>query len=57
MIFEPKIANLKLAMNIKEIQETTSPIFNEYGVAKASLFGSVSRGEDTKNSDEECAVG
>lgn len=38
-------------MNTIDIKEKVSPIFKEYGIKRARLFGSVSRGEYTPQSD------
>ena len=38
-------------MNILEIQNKISPVLKEYGVKRASVFGSVARGEDSPKSD------
>ncbi len=43
-------------MGLKEMQKKISPIFLEYGVKKASFFGSASRGEMNKNSDVDIVV-
>ena len=43
-------------MNISEIQNKISPILKEYGVKRASVFGSVSRGEDGPKSDVDIMV-
>lgn len=36
-------------MSINEIKEKITPIFKKYGVKKASIFGSVARGESIQN--------
>lgn len=38
-------------MNIEEIKQLATPILKEHGVVRASLFGSVTRGEYTPESD------
>ena len=38
-------------MNVLEIQNKISPVLKEYGVKRASVFGSVARGEDSPKSD------
>ncbi|MBI5003941.1 nucleotidyltransferase family protein [Candidatus Kaiserbacteria bacterium] len=43
-------------MNLSEIQEKTSPILRSYHVRKASVFGSIARGEDSKDSDVDLLV-
>ena len=43
-------------MNILEIQNKISPVLKEYGVKRASVFGSVSRGEDSPKSDVDIMV-
>ena len=43
-------------MSIAEIQEKISPILRAYGVKKASVFGSVSRGDDGPDSDVDLLV-
>ncbi|MDD5721259.1 MAG: nucleotidyltransferase domain-containing protein [Candidatus Pacebacteria bacterium] len=43
-------------MSIKDLQNKLSPIFKQYGVKHAAIFGSVSRGEDTPESDVDVLV-
>lgn len=43
-------------MIISQIQEKTLPIFNEYGISYAGVFGSVSRGEERQDSDVDLLV-
>lgn len=43
-------------MNILSIKEQAAPILEKYGVIRASLFGSVARGEDTEKSDVDILV-
>lgn len=43
-------------MKISEIQEQISPLFREYGIKHAAVFGSVSRGEDRPDSDIDILV-
>ena len=43
-------------MRIPEIQEKITPLFREYGIKKAEIFGSVSRGEDRPDSDVDILV-
>lgn len=38
-------------MNITAIKQLASPIFEKYGVSRASLFGSIARGEASERSD------
>lgn len=38
-------------MNITLIKQLVSPIFDKYGVIRASLFGSIARGEGSEKSD------
>jgi len=38
-------------MTIHEIKNRILPILKEYGIKKASLFGSIVKGESTKDSD------
>jgi len=38
-------------VNVLEIQNKISPVLKEYGVKRASVFGSVARGEDSPKSD------
>lgn len=45
-----------LDMSITEIQEKISPILRAYGVKKASVFGSISRGDDRPDSDVDLLV-
>lgn len=43
-------------MSIDEIKEKISPILRAYGIKKASVFGSVSRGDDRSDSDVDLLV-
>ena len=43
-------------MNILEIKNKISPVLKEYGVKRASVFGSVARGEDSPKSDIDIMV-
>ena len=43
-------------MNITSIKQQAAPIFQKYGVIRASLFGSVVRGEDTEKSDVDILI-
>lgn len=43
-------------MSIIDIQEKISPILRAYGIKKASVFGSVSRGDDRPDSDVDLLV-
>lgn len=38
-------------MNIEEIKDITAPIFKQFGVHRAAVFGSVARGEAGPQSD------
>jgi uncharacterized protein len=43
-------------MSISDIQKKISPIFLNYGIKRAFVFGSVSRGEDGPHSDIDLLV-
>jgi uncharacterized protein len=43
-------------MSTADIKENISPIFKEYGIKRAGLFGSFSRGEETSKSDVDILV-
>lgn len=43
-------------MNVLEIQNKISPVLKEYGVKRAAVFGSVSRGDDSPKSDIDIMV-
>lgn len=43
-------------MSITELKEKISPILRAYGIKKASVFGSVSRGDDRPDSDVDLLV-
>lgn len=43
-------------MTIQDIKQKTMPIFEEYGITYAALFGSFARGEETKHSDVDLLV-
>ncbi|MEK7200658.1 MAG: nucleotidyltransferase family protein [Patescibacteria group bacterium] len=43
-------------MGIQEIKEKISPILEKYGIEKADIFGSFSRGEQTEKSDIDLMV-
>lgn len=38
-------------MNIKDTSEKASPVFRSFGISRASVFGSVARGEANEKSD------
>ena len=38
-------------MTIQDIKQKTTPLFEEYGITYAALFGSYARGQDNKTSD------
>ena len=43
-------------MNVEEIKKKIIPILKRHGVTRAGLFGSVVRGEETKESDIDVLV-
>jgi len=43
-------------MSTTEIQKKIHPIFKRYGIRRASVFGSVSRGDDTPQSDVDILI-
>jgi len=43
-------------MEMIEIQEKITPIMEKYGIKRASVFGSVARGEDRADSDIDVLV-
>ena len=43
-------------MSIAEIQKKLSPILRDYGIKRAAVFGSASRGEDKPESDVDLLV-
>lgn len=43
-------------MNILEIQPKIAPILRRYGIKKASVFGSTSRGEERADSDVDILI-
>ena len=43
-------------MNVLDIQNKISPVLKEYGVKRAAVFGSVSRGDDGPRSDIDIMV-
>lgn len=43
-------------MSIAELKEKITPILRAYGIKKASVFGSVSRGDDRPDSDVDLLV-
>ena len=43
-------------MTIEEINQRTHPVFRQYGVSYAAVFGSVARGEDRPESDVDILV-
>jgi predicted nucleotidyltransferase len=43
-------------MDIEEVKKIIRPILKEYGVSRASVFGSVARGEDGPDSDVDILV-
>lgn len=45
-----------ICMKIQEVREKATPIFKRYGIVHAAVFGSVSRGEETPESDVDIMV-
>lgn len=43
-------------MTLQDIQQKTIPIFQQYGITYAALFGSFARGEETEKSDIDLMV-
>ena len=43
-------------MSVKDLQSKLAPIFRHYGVKRASVFGSVARGDDRPESDVDVMV-
>lgn len=43
-------------MNIEAVKEKITPVFEQYGVEYAAIFGSVARGEDRPDSDVDFIV-
>lgn len=43
-------------MNVREIQNKISPVLKKYGIKRAAVFGSVSRGDDNPKSDVDIMV-
>ena len=43
-------------MDIQSLQQKTTPLFQQYGVKKADLFGSTARGENRPDSDVDILV-
>lgn len=43
-------------VNVNTIQTELFPVFSRYGIKKAVLFGSVSKGTNTENSDIDIMV-
>ncbi|MDO8604816.1 MAG: nucleotidyltransferase family protein [bacterium] len=43
-------------MELQEIKRKASPVFERYGIARASVFGSFSRGDNTADSDIDIMV-
>lgn len=43
-------------MKLAEIKRKASPVFREYGIKHAAVFGSVARGDDSPTSDVDLLV-
>jgi len=43
-------------MTVEEIKQRATPVFQEYGVLHAAIFGSFARGEGTPESDVDLLV-
>jgi predicted nucleotidyltransferase len=43
-------------MSLLDIQKKLSPLLREYGIKKAAVFGSVSRGDDRPDSDVDILI-
>ena len=48
--------NLERKEAITEIKKLTEPVFKEYGVEKAYIFGSYARGDYNENSDVDIII-
>ena len=40
-----------MAYNVSDIQTMLTPVFDDYGISRAVLFGSVAKGTATEKSD------
>ena len=45
-----------MTRNIAEIQTVLTPVFHDYGISRAVLFGSVAKGTATEKSDLDLLV-
>jgi uncharacterized protein len=54
--FYDKIQARLMTKEIEEIKEKVTPILKEEGVLRSAIFGSVVRGEDTKDSDVDILI-
>ncbi|MDE1988795.1 MAG: nucleotidyltransferase domain-containing protein, partial [Patescibacteria group bacterium] len=43
-------------MNVLEMKNKISPVLKKYGIKRAAVFGSVSRGDDSPKSDVDIMV-
>ncbi|MBP9686627.1 MAG: nucleotidyltransferase domain-containing protein [Candidatus Doudnabacteria bacterium] len=43
-------------MNIEEVKQKTAPIFKQYGVRRAAVFGSIARGTQGPHSDTDLLI-
>lgn len=55
MIFDTRYSIIE-GMELQEIKRRATPIFEYYGISRASVFGSTSRGEGTEKSDIDILV-
>lgn len=45
-----------MAYNVSDIQTVLTPVFDDYGISRAVLFGSVAKGTATEKSDLDLLV-
>lgn len=45
-----------MTRNVSDIQTALTPVFHDYGISRAILFGSVAKGTDTEKSDLDLLV-
>lgn len=45
-----------MTRNISDIKAVLAPVFNDYGIFRAVLFGSIAKGTATENSDLDLLV-
>ena len=56
MVYNSKEGGAEMAYNVSDIQTMLTPVFDDYGISRAVLFGSAAKGTATEKSDLDLLV-